>query len=124
MTNATSCTQERREPEPESWARPPTSAPVVDPPTASRPRTIVGTSKAASRVAAQAPDPRTHAGQRRQNLDGASYSTLVASLTDAQPAEGLGRLIGIITTTIVLEVPADPHHRHNLVANEQSWLAC
>lgn len=124
MINARSSTHDRRASAPKSWARPPTSSRVINPPTASKPGTILRTSRAASRAATQAPDPRSHAGQRRNSLDRASSDPVAASSTGAQTAKTLGRVIGIITTTVLLEVPADPEWRPDeLSENEESWLA-
>lgn len=125
MTIATSSTQDRRGPAPGSLARPPTSSRVVISPTiVSQLGTVLRTSSVTPRVAAQAPDPRSHAGQRRNNADGASASVVVAaSLTGAEAARAPGRLIGIIRTTVLL-VALDPERGDDdRSEREESWLA-
>ena len=119
MINARSSTQDRRASAPQSWARPPTSSRVVAPSTASQPARIVRTSKT-SHVAAQAPDPRSHAGQRRSTIKRAS-SAAVAGLADAQAVESPARVIGIL---MLLEVPAGPQRPPGDPSeDEETWLA-
>lgn len=128
MINSASATKAGRGSAPESLTQRTTSTPVLmpQPMAAEQPATIVRTHKRTSGVTAQkAPDPRSHAGQRRINLNEASFSGVLAALaTGDQAVESLGRVIGIITTTVLVEVPAAPRRPHrDLPQNEHSRLA-
>ena len=128
MNNATSPTRDRRQSASESFRRSRDSSRVVGPTLiVDQRRATARTSSKASPRTTQTPDPRSHAGQRRSRINGASPDSAtgaVAVSMGTRAAEPAPRVIGIVTTTTLLELPAgaswpcgDP------TEDQETWLA-